>query len=95
MKNINFRYEKNNGKLNLINDILADNYEGQKKFYQKTEKLELLDAKLSKIEGKMHLILQKLDKIETKLSPNINNNVNNNSYDDKKVQNNENSEKNN
>jgi hypothetical protein len=63
-----FRYEKLKQKFSNINDILADNYEGQKEFYQKLEKLEMIDTKLTQVEIKMMNLFSRFERVESALS---------------------------
>jgi hypothetical protein len=62
-----YKYQKNREKLKIIDDVILENYEEQQKFMEKFEKLDKLDAKLSQIEAKLHIVNKKMDNIEGKV----------------------------
>ena len=63
LKVYQYRHDKFKTKINNISDIFSSNYENYKEFFQKTEKLELMDAKLSQVEVKLNLMNNKLNKL--------------------------------
>lgn len=62
-----YRYSKMKKKFELIDDINLDNIEELRVFQDKMEKMENLDAKLSHIEAKIHILNNLLVSIEQKL----------------------------
>jgi len=62
-----YRYSKMKNKFEVINDIIEDNVEEQKKFQEKLEKLDTLDAKLSHIEAKMQILYNLINNIEANI----------------------------
>jgi hypothetical protein len=68
LKVYQYRYEKFKGKLNTVSDIISSNYEETKNLIVLSEKLEILDAKISHIEGNLKLMALKADNIYNKLN---------------------------
>jgi len=62
-----YRYLKMKNKFDVVNDIITDNTEEQKKFQEKLEKLHGLDAKLSQVEAKMQILNNIIGNIENNI----------------------------
>jgi hypothetical protein len=67
LKVYQYRYEKFKGKLNTVSDIFSTNYDETKNLILLSEKLEVLDAKISHIEGNLHLLSGRADSIYNRL----------------------------
>lgn len=67
IKAYQYRYEKMKSKLNNVSDVFSNKYEEQKEFYQKLEKLDNLDAKLSHVEVKLYMMNKRIEEIDEKL----------------------------
>lgn len=67
LKAYQYRYDKFKIKTNTIVDIIGDNYEHQKECFQKSEKLDSVDAKLTQVEVKLHLLFKKVEALSEKI----------------------------
>jgi hypothetical protein len=59
-----YRYQKLRQKFANVGDILSSNYEDQVEFFQKLEKLERLDAKMTQVEIKLQTLNTRIEKFE-------------------------------
>lgn len=74
LKGYQYRYDKFKQKFNNVNDIVASNYEDQKEFMKKTDKLDHLDAKLTQVELKLLELNRRLDIVDNRMEKkNVNN----------------------
>jgi hypothetical protein len=67
LKAYQYRYEKLKGKFSNVNDILSTNYEFQKTLFTKLEKLDSIEAKLTKVEVKLNLLGKRIDSVDERL----------------------------
>lgn len=73
LKVYQYRYDKLKGKVNNVSDAISINYEEQKDFMLKSEKLDSIDAKLTQVEVKLHLLNKKIDTITEKIDNKLSN----------------------
>ena len=64
LKAYHYRYHKIRQKFANVGDILSSNYEEQVEFFQKLEKLERLDAKMTQVEIKLQTLNTKIGNFE-------------------------------
>jgi hypothetical protein len=57
------RYEKYREKFSSINDIISSKYEEQREILMKSEKLEVVENKLSQVEIKLQNIMERIDRL--------------------------------
>ncbi len=62
-----YRYAKLRQKFGNVGDILSSNYEDQVEFFQKLEKLDRLDTKMTQVEIKLHTLNKKLENFDEKV----------------------------
>jgi DNA repair ATPase RecN len=62
-----YRYQKLRQKFGNVGDILSSNYEDQVEFFQKLEKLERLDAKMTQVEIKLQTLNKKVENFDEKV----------------------------
>ena len=67
LKAYQYRYDKFKQKFSNVNDVIASNYEDQKEFLTKVEKLEIIDAKLTQVEVKLHNLAIRVDSVDKQL----------------------------
>jgi hypothetical protein len=68
LKTYQYRYDKLKQKFGNVNDILSANYEEQKEFFQKLEKLDTIDAKLTQVEVKLHLLTKRIETFDDRVN---------------------------
>jgi hypothetical protein len=73
IKAYQYRYDKMKQKFNNINDVIALNYEDQKENLMKLEKLNTIEAKLTQVEVKLHLLNKRIDSVDERIEKNKNN----------------------
>jgi uncharacterized phage infection (PIP) family protein YhgE len=68
LKVYQYRYEKFKDKLNTVSDVVALTYEETKDLIALSERLDTLDAKVSHIEGNLHLLSLRADNIYNRIN---------------------------
>ena len=80
LKSFEYRYDKIQGKIGNINDVISYDYQKHSIFNQRCSDLAGLEVKMSTIEQKLGLIEQKIDGLiemaqKKKIEGDINNNI--------------------